>query len=57
MSSSKTNLNLYFESKDIYANKKMNDEVNFDLLRASVKIKNALGWGGRRMNRRNKGDL
>lgn len=46
MSSSKTNLNLYFESKDIYANKKMNDEVNFDLLRASVKIKNALGWGG-----------
>lgn len=45
MSSSKMNLNLYFETKDTYANKKINDEVSFDLLRASVKIRNAFGRG------------
>lgn len=43
MSSLKTSLNVYFETKDIHKNKKMNGEASFDLLRASVKIKNALG--------------
>ena len=42
MSSLKTSLNLHFETKDTYKNKKMNGEAGFDLLRASVKIKNAL---------------